>query len=652
MNASHLPSSLYHRLLSSHLQIAAIAGLLLCICLMMIVYFQHGSSTIATVRLPSSMASARIVHGIEASNSQLRSWVLLGSVDHIRDRQRTWAEQIEPAMNELDKLTGDNDLASMAELRQKMLQLKESQWWVEDVATTMGNNPARLIYERDLLPIYERIQHAVIGLNGDPTDDRNISEIQLTAALTHQNLSEAVRQLSEAVRTGSVAEIKDFHDGSETVQKMLAQLANQIEPGDDARPLLDWILREYHVYEQLAKQTITIRQSDDWNRALYILRSETEPLATDVKNALIVLQRDHNNLLQEDISRSALMSRVGSFVTLSLIVGLGLIAWAIARTRSNRLVAPIEALAEASDQLAGRIEKLAEQDNRFNAGEIHPVMLPVEGPREIAHLTERFNDMGQDLIARTKDLKHANRELQEYTHVITHDLKPPLINIKGHAALIKTQLQELETLAKKENTTKQRMRETVLRTVTQDIPESVNFIDMSITKTNTLIGGVLDNSRLLFRNVAIEEVDMNNLVKQVVALFSHRFDDVDFQCGILPVISTDTFLMEHVFSNLIDNALKYLDPNRVGQIKIGGEIRDGEAQFFVTDNGIGLNDETIDVFKLFKQADGSSEGAGVGLALVRTMLAKLGGRIWHKPNNGQGATFMFCVPVHQDVNRR
>ena len=139
--------------------------------------------------------------------------------------------------------------------------------------------------------------------------------------------------------------------------------------------------------------------------------------------------------------------------------------------------------------------------------------------------------------------------------------------------------------------------------------------------------------------------DLNDLVEQVIALFSHRFGDVEFRQEVMPTVRTDPFLMEHVFSNLVDNALKYLDPSRAGEIVIGGEKDEDEAHFFVRDNGIGLNEDNIDVFKLFKQADETNKGAGVGLALVTTMLAKLGGRIWHESNDVHGTTFMFCVPL-------
>ncbi len=632
---SLLSDSLYSRLLTSHLQIAGVAAILLCVCLAMIAYFQHQSAKIADVRLPAAVASARVANGIDNSNSQLRSWVLVRNEERAADRRTAWNAQVDPAMSDLEALASDTDLTRIASLRDTMALLRESQWWVEDMAAAVGNDPALLIYERDLLPNFERIQSAVTGLKVAGTDPGNVSDIQIATALTHQSLSEVVRQLSEAVRTGGIVELREFRDGSNTVRRMLMELSGQIEPGSDADQLLAWITREYRTYEELANQTIAIRQSDDWNRALYVLSSETEPIVDDIKGALVALQNENNDLLQQDISRNALISRVGTFVTVSMIFGLALIAWAVARTKSERLAAPIKALAEASDKLATSEDQL--------------IQLPIAGPREIAHLTERFNDMGRELMARTKDLQHANKELQAYTHIITHDLKPPLINIKGHAGLIKNQLLSLEQAARNPDASEQAVRDAVLRTVSREIPESVGYIDISISKMKALVDGVFDNSKLLFRSISIEDVDMNMLVTGVTALFSHRMDNIELRHNQLPTLRTDAFLLEHIFSNLIDNALKYMDPNRPGRIEVGGQVREGEVWFHVRDNGIGLSDTAVDVFELFTQVDSARAGRGVGLGLVKTMLSKLGGRIWYLSNDSQGVTFFFSVPTGADL---
>ncbi|MCU7925999.1 MAG: HAMP domain-containing histidine kinase [Candidatus Thiodiazotropha sp. (ex Dulcina madagascariensis)] len=631
MQPTRTPRSLYQRLLISHLQIAAISAMLLCICAFMIAYFQHRLATIADVRLPAAMASSRIVNGIDASNSHLRSWVLLGDPQRIEARNIAWSEQIEPAIAELETHSKSVELPELVTLKRKMEQLKEAQWWVEDIATTEGNNPARMIYERELLPVYHKIQSAVIGLDWNSSAVSDVSDIQLATALTHQSLSEAVRQLSEAVRTGNIAEISEFREGSDSVLGMLNRLSDRIGQNVDTRRLLDWILREYQVYEDLADETIKTRRSNDWNRALFILRSEVEPLSVEAKGSIIALQSRHNELLRNDIARSELISRAGAFLTFAMIIGLGILAWAIARERSQRIAAPIKALANASEKLAANGERA--------------VKLHVSGPSEIAHLTERFNFMSRELTARTQDLWRANQELQEYTHIITHDLKPPLINIKGHAGLISSQIKELEAIADQDNVLASQLRAAIRRCVRETIPESVRFIDISIAKTNVLIGGVLNHSKALFRSITIEEVDIRQLVDQVLIVFNHRAQGVEFEIDKLPVIQTDTFIIEHVFSNLIDNAIKYLDPKRAGRITIDSGSVNGEIRFYISDNGIGIPDTDIDIFKLFKRVDHDNEGAGVGLALVKTLLARIGGEIWYQRNNDFGTTFVFSLPA-------
>lgn len=631
-------SSLYSRLLVSHLQIAGMAAALLCICLTMIVYFQHQSAQIADVRLPAAVASSRVVNGVDNSNAHLRSSVLLRNAMHKENRIRAWEDDIDPAMSKLETFTDDIDLTTIASLREKMSLLRDSQWWVADVAATVGNNPALLIYERDLLPNFVRIQSAVVGLEITGATSKHVSDIKVEVALTHQSLSEVIRQLSDAVRTGHIVELREFRSGSDVVTSMLEALSGQFSEQGDADQLLAWIMREYRTYEKLADQTIAIRQSNDWNIALHILSSETEPLINDVKESLLAIQTEHNILLHADVSRSALISKVGTFVTLAMIIVLGLIAWAVARENSARIVAPIKALANLST-------KLAESEDR-------PVQLPVKGPREIAHLIEQFNYMARELTTRTKDLRHANKELQTYTHIITHDLKPPLINIKGHAGLIKDQLQILEQAARDQGKSDQAVRDTVLRIVSGDIPDSMDYIDLSISKMKTLVDGVFDNSTLLFRTVSLEIADLNSLVDQVIALFSHRAAGTVIKRNPLPQLRTDAFLMEHIFSNLIDNALKYLEQNRPGKIELGGEILDGEAHFYVRDNGIGMADSSVNIFELFKRADSEKSGNGIGLALVATMLSKLGGRIWHEPNYPYGAIFRFCVPASDELPQK
>jgi len=616
------------------MQMAGIAALLLCGCLALTLYFQKNAKNIAEYSLPSALSATRLANGIEQSGSILRSWVLLGNATRLEQRRTIWLEQIEPALEELEHYDYKLPAQHRVELRSLTQRLKDSQWWVEDMAAAMGNNPARLLYELELLPMFNDVQRSLIGLQWNSMYEKNVSAIQFAAAESQRNLSEAIRQLSEAVRTGGVAEIDEFRKESELVRLHLTKLENDSTATTETKSLLNWIIREYSAYESLANEIIAIRESEDWNRALYALRTETEPLALEVKNALIERQRVHNTMLHEDVARSAFISRVSSFLMWSFIAGLALAAWFVAKRHASRLATPIMALAKASDQLV--------------EGTDIPQKIQVEGPREIKHLLERFNYMRGQLTSRNKALKNANSELQEYTHIITHDLKAPLINIRGHAGLIKNQLDKLESVAMDSEISDHVVREQLMGQLADEIPESIKYIDLSISKTSTLVNGVLNKSRLLFRTNSIEPVDTNELIGQVTAQFSHRFQGVAFKHSQLPVIRADRFLLEYSFSNLIDNALKYLDSERAGEIEVGGEILLDEARFYVKDNGKGLVDTSVDIFKLFVQENHTNTGTGVGLALVKTMLEKMGGSIWYEANEDYGTTFYFSIPQQQE----
>lgn len=617
------------------MQVAGISALLLCACLALTLYFQHNAKNIAEYSLPSALHATRLANGIEESSSILRSWVLLGGVDRREQRQRVWNDQIVPAMNNLDIYNNNSSQQDFVNFRSSILQLQDSQWWVEDMAAALGNNPARLMYERELLPMFNNIQRSLVGLHWSFTKDKNVSAIQLATAESQRKLSEAIRQLSEAVRTGEVVEIDEFRKESKSVRLLLEQLSNDNSTNNETRSLLLWIVREYRAYESLADQIIAIRESDDWNRALYTLRYETEPQALVVKNALIQRQLKQNAVLHQDVNQGAHISRVSSILMWTFVVGLAISAWHIAKKHANRLATPIMALAKASDQLVDGTETTPK--------------LEIEAPSEIAHLLERFNYMRRQLTSRTRSLENANNELQEYTHIITHDLKAPLINIKGHTGLIKTQLDTLREFAKNKKNTDQTVREEVIDNMDNMIPESMKYIDLSISKTNTLVNGVLDKSRVLFRTNSFQTVDTNKLLNQVTALFSHRFQSVKFQCNHLPDIYADPFLLEHIFTNLIDNALKYLDEGRDGVIEVGGELLVDEARFYIRDNGIGMGDSSVDIFKLFIQAENSGSGSGVGLALVKTMLEKMGGKIWYESNVEFGTTFYFNIAQQQEI---
>jgi len=622
--------TLYSHLVSSHLRIAALGGGFLITCFVLILIFQRGAARVANVRLPAAIASAGVENAVDASISELRSKVMLGrgtpgvDVDY-------WEQDILPGAERLQKL-GAAESIPFDRLTTQLADLRDAQWHVHELSATIGNYPARQIYEQELLPIYDRIQRAIGGIEDK---GMSVSSIRLSAALTHQQLSEAVRQLSEAVRTGSVAEVEDFRSGSLQVQQLLRKLARQVSAEHDSKPLLDWILREYSVYEQLANEIIRVRQSPDWNRALHLMRQEIEPLALKVKGTLAALRESHTNSLRADVGSNEQLTRMGGIASSLMALCLLFIAWRVARSRALWVAAPLESLASAAEGLADN----PDQD----------LLIPASGPAEVRYLAQRFQSMSRQLIQRTRELLNANEDLQEYTHIVTHDLKPPLINIKGHLGLIERQLSTLEDSAQDAQLNDQDLRSQLLAVLKSEIPESMGYINLSVSQANTLIGGIQNNSKLLFRDVAAEEIDVTEIVDRVLALFSYQLVNVDLTRSELPTIHSDPLLIEHIFTNLIDNAIKYLEPSRRGEIGIYSVTRENVVEFSVRDNGIGLKSTGTDVFRKFERGVIEGQGTGMGLALTKTMVAKLGGDISYSPNAETGTTFSFRIPSSKVV---
>jgi signal transduction histidine kinase len=136
-------------------------------------------------------------------------------------------------------------------------------------------------------------------------------------------------------------------------------------------------------------------------------------------------------------------------------------------------------------------------------------------------------------------------------------------------------------------------------------------------------------------------------VRQILATNGYQIKQkqIDVSVGVLPETRADRVSMEQIMSNLLNNAIKFLDPNRPGRIEIAAESHFDENIFHVRDNGVGIEDMFIDsVFNMFKRTGKqNTEGEGIGLACARTLVRRHGGRIWCKAEPGVGSLFSFSI---------
>jgi len=260
--------------------------------------------------------------------------------------------------------------------------------------------------------------------------------------------------------------------------------------------------------------------------------------------------------------------------------------------------------------------------------------------------------VAQDITERKKaeeGLHQASKDLQDFAYIVSHDLRAPLVSIKGFSRELEASIKDLDGLLQKRfpelDPGERRKIESLIRV---DVPEAVHFIGSSATRMDKMIGSILALSRMGRRKLKPEELDLSMVVRTIQDSLAHQIAErrVDVTVAQLPRVMADKFAMEQVLGNLLDNALKYLDPSRSARVEIGGDSRDGEIVIHVRDNGRGMaKDEIPKAFELFRRVGKQDvPGEGMGLAYVKALVRSMGGRIWCESEPGSGTTFSVAVP--------
>ncbi|HML78631.1 PAS domain S-box protein [Geobacter sulfurreducens] len=247
------------------------------------------------------------------------------------------------------------------------------------------------------------------------------------------------------------------------------------------------------------------------------------------------------------------------------------------------------------------------------------------------------------------ELEQTNEELKDFAYIVSHDLRAPLVSIKGFSMELVTAVDELKgVIAELSQNIEMVTRERLRRLFEQDIDEAVGFINSSSQRMDTLITAILNLSRLGRRDLKAEPVDMGAVVRTILDSLAHQIETnrTEVAISVLPVITADRIAMEQIMGNLLDNSLKYLEPGRPGRLEIWADVGGEECVFHVKDNGRGIREEEIPrVFELFRRAGRQDvPGEGMGLAFVKTLVRRLGGRIWCESEPGVGSTFSFTLP--------
>ncbi len=234
-------------------------------------------------------------------------------------------------------------------------------------------------------------------------------------------------------------------------------------------------------------------------------------------------------------------------------------------------------------------------------------------------------DLEETVALRTAALKRANEEIQRFAYIVSHDLRSPLVNIMGFTSELETLRIELfEKLAAANALAGSEV-------LSKDFDEAFGFIKSSIARMDRLIAAILKISREGSRPLNPELIDAKALVEGVVAGIAHqiREKEANVVVGALPGVVTDRLALEQIFSNLIENAIKFLNAGTRGEIRVEGVSRGSEVIYAVSDNGRGVDPRDHQrIFELFRRSGPQNvPGEGMGLAHVSALVRRLGGTV-------------------------
>lgn len=352
-----------------------------------------------------------------------------------------------------------------------------------------------------------------------------------------------------------------------------------------------------------------------------------------------------------------ILARVQKSITVP-ILALSRVMREVSEGRDYSVRAGVTGTDELGQLAEGFNGMLAQIQARDQELEGHRHQLEEKVSLRTAELAEANNQLQVELMERWKaeemlrrkaeELRQTNEELKNFAYTISHDLRAPLVNIKGFSGELSMSLKTLgEIIGGVGSGLEDRDKTELAEIINNDVPEALEFISSSVQRMDNLIGAILKLSRLGRKELVLEPVDVEELARAILKTLAHQLEErrVHARVGTLPQVVADRTAIEQILGNLLDNAVKYLEADRDGDIEISAEELDEATVFHVRDNGRGIaKDDVHKVFELFRRVGRQDvAGEGMGLAYVVTLVRRHEGRIWCESEPGAGSCFSFTI---------
>lgn len=478
----------------------------------------------------------------------------------------------------------------------------------ESHAITLKNLEALTEIEEELAVIAEELDELLVEeiarniRSGDLVELEEITLPYEEAVFHFAQFTQLLRvETLEFVASGNTDAITHFEQTLEVLEVAQANLGSLASPNEPREILLLNDLIE--IKEQLVNTGRNMIGSHTATLNLLVQLEETED---ELNSALEAA----NQAVEEDVKRVLQTTTTNTILGALLVTGVSIV---VGVAISKTIVRPVVNLVEAADQLA-----VGDLTARAN----------VNSKDEIGLLASSFNQMAGQLQESFDALEAQNSELERFTYTVSHDLKSPLITIRGFMGMLQNDVAAGDTAR---------------------IESDVLQINAAVDQMERLLEDLLDLSRLGRMINPEEEINLNELIDTALNLVSGQIDsggvEVDIQPNLPRVYGDRTRLLE-VFQNLIENAAKYMGDQSEPRIQIGINTDGKRPIYFVSDNGMGIDTRYHKkIFGLFERLDSQGAGTGIGLALVKRIIELHDGRIWvESDGRGKGSTFRFTLP--------